>query len=268
VRRVLDSISLWAVQTEEYAECYRALGVPAERVRVTGSIKYDGVNGDRANPQTRALAQLFALKPDELVWIAGSTQDPEEKFVVDIYRRARASHQNLRLFVVPRQRERFEEVAQLLEKSGLPFVRRSQLSQPLLAPRPPIVLVDSIGELSALWGLADLAFVGGSLDGRRGGQNMIEPASYGAAVTFGPHVWNFRDTAARLVAANAAVQVQDAAELETAVLRLLASADERGRLGAAAKQFVSLQQGATAKTVDLLDSSIPSGAGAPSGRAA
>jgi 3-deoxy-D-manno-octulosonic-acid transferase len=97
---------------------------------------------------------------------------------------------------------------------------------------------------------------------------MIEPASYGAAVTFGPHVWNFRDTAARLVAANAAVQVQDAAELEATVLRLLASADERGRLGAAAKQFVSLQQGATAKTVDLLDSLIPAGPSASTGRAA
>jgi 3-deoxy-D-manno-octulosonic-acid transferase len=256
LRRVLDSISLWAVQTDDYAACYRALGVPGERVNVTGSIKYDGVNGDRSNPQTRDLARLFDIADDDLVWIAGSTQDPEEQIVLDLFRKARQVHPRLRLFVVPRQRERFEEVAQLLEKSGSPFVRRSRMDNQEMKERP-IVLVDTIGELSALWGLAHVAFVGGSLDGRRGGQNMIEPASYGAAVTFGPHVWNFRDTAARLVDAGAAIQINDAAELEMVVLQLLADADERARLGNAAKEFVSLQQGATAKTVDLLDQLIP-----------
>src|SRR6202035_1897253 len=113
---------------------------------------------------------------------------------------------DLRLFLVPRQKDRFDEVAALLERSGLPFVRRSRLTAPL-TERTAIVLVDTIGELGALWGLADLAFVGGSMDGQRGGQNMIEPAAYGAAVLFGPHVWNFRDTAARLLSAGAARQV-------------------------------------------------------------
>jgi 3-deoxy-D-manno-octulosonic-acid transferase len=113
--------------------------------------------------------------------------------------------------------------------------------------------VDTIGELGPLWGLADVAFVGGSLDGRRGGQNMIEPAAFGAAVVFGPHVWNFRDTAARLVEAGAACQVGDAAELGAAVARLLAKAGQRQRMGAAARDFVLRQQGATERTLDLLE---------------
>src|SRR6202011_344750 len=107
-----------------------------------------------------------------------------------------------------------------------------------------IVLVDTIGELGALWGLADVAFVGGSLDGKRGGQNMIEPSAYGAAVVFGPHVWNFRDIAARLVEAGATRQVADAAELEAAVRRLLDDPQERQELGRAAQRYVAGQQGA------------------------
>jgi 3-deoxy-D-manno-octulosonic-acid transferase len=157
---------------------------------------------------------------------------------------------NLRLFLVPRQKDRFEQVAGLLARAGQPFARRSQLSGPTHAD---VVLVDTMGELGALWGLADLAFVGGSLDGRRGGQNMIEPAAYGAAVVFGPHVWNFRDTAEKLLAAGAAVQVPDRVELEAAVHALLGDPAERTRLGTAAQQFVRKQQGATARTVALLD---------------
>jgi 3-deoxy-D-manno-octulosonic-acid transferase len=114
------------------------------------------------------------------------------------------------------------------------------------------VLVDTIGELGALWGLADMAFVGGSLDGRRGGQNMIEPAAYGSAVVFGPHVWNFKEPAARLVEIGGAAQVKDAAELAAVVTRLLGDVEERRRMGTAARAFVQRQQGATERTVALL----------------
>ncbi len=207
-RYLLRHINLFAMQTEEYASYLRDLGVPEARLYVTGSVKYDGVSSDRHNRQTEGLGNLFSVQPDDLVWVAGSTQAPEEQIVLDVFRRARSRRPNLRLFLVPRQKDRFEEVATLLQRSGLPFVQRSQLRE-LLHDRSAVVLVDTIGELGALWGLAHIAFVGGSLDGQRGGQNMIEPAAYGAAVLFGPHVWNFRDTAARLVQAEAAMQIAD-----------------------------------------------------------
>jgi 3-deoxy-D-manno-octulosonic-acid transferase len=250
VRRWLGLIDLFAVQTEEYAKHFRALGVAGERLHVTGSVKYDGVETDRRNPRTEELRRLLHVRPDDLVWIAGSTQPPEEEIALDIFRRAKIEHPNLRLFLVPRQRERFEEVAALLRRTGLPFQRRSELRGSV---GEAIVLIDSMGELGALWGLADVAFVGGSLDGQRGGQNMIEPAAYGAAVVFGPHVWNFRDTAERLVLAGAAVQIADAAGLETTVRQLLASPAQRRRLGTVAQQFVQQQQGATERTIALLD---------------
>jgi 3-deoxy-D-manno-octulosonic-acid transferase len=122
-----------------------------------------------------------------------------------------------------------------------------------LTDRSAVVLVDTIGELGALWGLSDVAFVGGSLDGQRGGQNMIEPAAYGAAVIFGPHVWNFKETAARLLENAAAVQVPDAAALQREIERLLADADQRQKLGESSQRFVQSQQGATEKTLALVD---------------
>jgi 3-deoxy-D-manno-octulosonic-acid transferase len=263
IGRMLGLVDMFAVQTEDYADALRKLGVRSDRIHVTGSVKYDGVHTDRGNSRTQELARLFGLHglnttPHQLVWIAGSTQDPEEKIVLDIYSRLQKEFPQLRLFVVPRQKERFEEVARLLEKSGLPFKRRCKLINSLLTPHPSpvtpsVVLVDTIGELGALWGLADIAFVGGSLDGKRGGQNMIEPAAYGAAVIFGPHVWNFRDTAERLVANQAAIQIKDEAELEVTIRRLLSDHTERARLGLAAKQFVFEQQGATQRTMDCLD---------------
>jgi 3-deoxy-D-manno-octulosonic-acid transferase len=115
-----------------------------------------------------------------------------------------------------------------------------------------VILGDTMGELSAIWGLADIAFVGGSLDGKRGGQNMIEPAAYGAAVLFGPHTWNFKDTVANLLAHQGAIRVADSNDLEAEILRLLGFANRRCELGEAAKRFVASQQGATAWTLDCL----------------
>jgi len=250
-RWLFGKLALVTAQTEEYAACFRALGASPERIAVTGSVKFDGVETDRHNPRTQELRRLFAVGSGDLVWVAGSTQAPEEQLVLDIFRRARERHGGLRLFLVPRQRDRFDEVATLLRRSGLPFVRRGQLTQPLNDTKS-IVLVDTIGELGALWGLADVAFVGGSLDGKRGGQNMIEPAAYGAAVHFGPHVWNFKDTASRLIEAGAAVQVADAPALEAETLRLLGDAPARAALGTAAQRFVASQQGATRRTVEAL----------------
>jgi 3-deoxy-D-manno-octulosonic-acid transferase len=255
-RRLFGRLDLCAVQNEDYAECFRRLG--AECVKSTGSVKFDGVMTDRANPRTQELRRLLAVEPDDLIWIAGSTQAPEEQIVLDIYRGIRGHYPNLRLFVVPRQKDRFDEVANLLNRGGLPVIRRSELREPI-RQRDAIVLMDSMGELGALWGLAEVAFVGGSLDGRRGGQNMIEPSAYGAAVVFGPHVWNFRDIAARLVEANAARQVADAAELVATVRRMLGDPQERQALGQAARQFVAGQQGATDRTVGLLGELLSDG---------
>jgi 3-deoxy-D-manno-octulosonic-acid transferase len=115
------------------------------------------------------------------------------------------------------------------------------------------LLVDTIGELGAWWGAAQIAFVGGSF-GDRGGQNMIEPAAYGAAVSFGPNTWNFRDIVAALAAARAAVVVHNAAQLEAFVTRCLEDPQYATAIGTRAQQLVQSQLGATQRTVALLES--------------
>jgi 3-deoxy-D-manno-octulosonic-acid transferase len=249
-RAVFGRVSHFAVQTEDYANNLRTLGVAQERITITGSMKYDGVESNRNNTATQELRRLFGLTDHDLIWVAGSTQEPEEARILEIYRRLRPQVPELRLIIVPRQKDRFQEVAELVSASGCRMARRSQISAD--AARDAVIVVDTIGELRAVWGLADIAFVGGSLDGRRGGQNMIEPAAYGAAVTFGPHVWNFRSTVEQLLACRGAIQVGDFAELERTI-QLLLKAVTRRELGAAAQQFVLSQQGATDRTISVIN---------------
>jgi 3-deoxy-D-manno-octulosonic-acid transferase len=253
--KLLKYIDLFAVQTIAYAASFRALGVVQERIAVTGSVKYDGVLMDRQNAKTKEMARLFGIEKDDLVFVAGSTQDPEEEIALKVWETCRKDYPRLRLILVPRQKDRFETVASLLAKQNKTFVRRSELKEPV-QDRDSVILVDSIGELNAVWGLSQIAFVGGSLDGRRGGQNMIEPAAYGSAVVFGPHVWNFRETATRLVEAKAAVQIADAGALQDVTRRLLANPAERAQLGDKAQALVKSQQGATERTIVCLESLI------------
>jgi 3-deoxy-D-manno-octulosonic-acid transferase len=269
IARLLRKIDLAAVQDETYAERFRLLGARPETVQVTGSMKYDGARTDRDNPATLRLAALAGFSREDIVWLAGSTQEPEEAIVLEIFRRLSAEFPRLQLMFVPRHPDRFDAVARLLDQSGLSWQRRTELkenstavgatvelspqqkSQPI--PQPRILLVDVVGELGAWWGAAHIAFVGGSF-GRRGGQNMIEPAAYGAAVSFGPNTWNFSDIVSAMLTQNAAVQVADAAELERFVRRCLAEPQYAAELGRRAKSLVQSQIGATERTFDLLAS--------------
>jgi 3-deoxy-D-manno-octulosonic-acid transferase len=263
MRRLLARVDAFAVQNADYAQCFADIGAPADRVEVTGSVKYDGVETDRDNPRGTALRRHFGLRPDEVVWVAGSTSEPEEQIVLDAYQQLHVERPKLRLIVVPRHKERFEEVARLISAKGFSFVRRSQMDAdgPLTrAPLRPVILVDTLGELSAVWGLADIAFVGGSF-APRGGQNMIEPAGYGAAVLFGPGVWNFQDTVNHLLACQGAIQVASEAEMVQEIRKLLLDSNRRSEVGAAARCFVLSQHGATARTVEILDRLLGPAAG-------
>ncbi len=167
VARILRQIDLIAAQTDESAARFRALGAPAERVHITGSLKYDGAQTDRHNQRTQMFRALAGIAEDDIVFLAGSTQEPEEQVAIDIFRRLAPQHPRLRLILVPRHPERFNVVAQQLDASHIPWLRRSHLE---LSPNPspsgngsltsrdathrrPIVLVDTVGELGAWWAL-------------------------------------------------------------------------------------------------------------------
>ena len=260
-RLMFDRVTVFGVQSETYARHLKELGVPPDRVVVTGSVKYDGVSVEGGNPKTEELRCILGLARDDVVWVAGSTHEPEERIVSAIYRRLADEFPTLRLIIVPRSPDRFVEVAAIIEAAGLPCVRRSRIeSDPLPSSGTrPILLIDTLGELGAVWGLATIGFTGGSLNKKRGGQSMIEPAGLGVPVLFGPHTWNFRDAVAGLLEAGGAIVVGDATELEREVRRLIGDEALRKRMGAAGKRFVATQQGATHRTLDLIDRVISSG---------
>ena len=162
----------------------------------------------------------------------------------------------LRLILVPRHRERFDSVANLVAAANVPLIRRSGLSEnpgssASTTNSDAVLLLDTIGELSACWGLADIAFVGGSF-GSRGGQNMIEPAAYGACVLFGPNTSNFRDVVECFRENDACIQLETQQEFEQQVAALLSDPSRRLQMGINARETVLRQQGATALTASLL----------------
>ena len=249
-RRMLGLVSTVAARSQADADRFAALG--ARDVVVTGSLKFDGVRGDRAAPDVVRLRQLAGFAATDVVFIAGSTQAPEEALALDAFRSFAADHPELRLVIVPRHVERTPEIAALLDASGLRWQLRSRLDGRPPDPASRVLLIDTTGELGWWWGTAAIAFVGGSLDGVRGGQNMLEPAAYAAAVSFGPYTRNFRDEVRRLLDADAAVVVADGPALTAFVRRCLVEPAWAAALGNRASALVAAHRGATATTARLI----------------
>ncbi|HZZ27001.1 MAG TPA: 3-deoxy-D-manno-octulosonic acid transferase [Pirellulales bacterium] len=256
---VLNSLDLIAVQNEEYAQRFLALGVDPKRVNTTGSLKFDGAQMDCQNSCTQALRKLVGFSDDDVIFLAGSTQSPEEQLALAAFQSLAAEFPKLHLVMVPRHPHRFDEVAALLECSGVSWTRRSALKPTIPQSQVPIphsiriLLVDTVGELGAWWGTASIGFVGGSLHSNRGGQNMIEPAAYGVATCFGPNTNNFRDVVSQLLAHDAAVRVHSGEQLTDFVRRCLSDFAYANDLGRNAAELVKAQQGATTRTWALIE---------------
>jgi 3-deoxy-D-manno-octulosonic-acid transferase len=250
VAKVLRKIDLIAAQNEETAAWFRKLGASPAAVVSTGSLKFDGAQTDRNNGRTHELRSLAQFGDDDQVFLAGSTQDPEEAMAVRIFQELVMEFSGLKLVLVPRHPQRFDEVALMLDRAGLSWIRRSELT-PNDSNKYPVILVDTVGELGAWWGTATVGFVGGSF-GNRGGQNMLEPAAYGVATCFGPNTWNFRDIVAQLLKADGAEVVNSEADFAEFVRRVLEDPAWATELGQSARQIVVSQQGATGRTVSLL----------------
>jgi len=256
-RAMLQQVRLVLARSAEDATRFEQLGAPT--VEPVGSLKFDGVRGDRQAAGVVQLRQLAGLTEQTPVLIAGSTQDPEEQLAVEAFLDQRRLHHSLRLILVPRHAERAAAIAAWLEKrlaepdaAGIEWQLRSQLSTAAGRSPPAIILVDVTGELASWWGLATVAFVGGSLDGTRGGQNMLEPAAYGAAVCFGPFTQNFRNEVNELLADDAAVVVTDGESLRAFLATCLADPPMAEALGRRAEKVVERNRGSTQTTVRRL----------------
>jgi 3-deoxy-D-manno-octulosonic-acid transferase len=248
LRRMLAHVDMFLAQTPEDAARLQFLGANASRVRVTGNLKFD-VSLPVAPPIVETLRRALETDGAGPVLVCGSTVDGEEPPLLDAFESVRLAHPLAVMILAPRHPERFDEVDALLKQSGVPFYRRSLWAQESLAGG--VLLVDSIGELAALYALADIAFVGGSLV-PRGGHNIIEPAQHGVAILTGKHTENFRDIVA-LFQSREAVRVVTVAELPPGLMLLLADDEERRALGKRAEETMKSQAGATARTLAALE---------------
>ena len=261
-RRSFRKINCVAAQHRRYADRFIELGVMAEQVKVTGSIKFDGAPDSRGAANVKKLKQLAAVDESQVVWLAGSTQTGEDEVVLQAFAALKTQHPSLRLIIAPRHPHRASSIAEAVRQIGLRAVLRSQLDQPRDQFRSSdVLIIDCIGELTDWWGVSQIAFVGGSL-GDRGGQNMIEPAAQGNAVCFGPNTANFRDVVEIFLQQNAARVVHNVDQLADFVRTAMEQPAWRQAMIENSHKIIARNQGATSTTLatlqELLKSSRPS----------
>jgi 3-deoxy-D-manno-octulosonic-acid transferase len=253
MRRILDHIDRFCVQSEESARRFIDLGADAGRVVVTGSLKFDSLEVPSSAIQVRArdrVLRYFRVPQARPVWVAGSTMRGEEAAVLGAFRRLRASSPGALLVLAPRHPERFDEVDALCRRDGWKTARRTELAIDT-EPRVDIVVLDTIGELATIYQTATVVFVGGSLVAT-GGHNVLEPAVFGKPIVFGPHMENFREIADAFVAHGAAVRLESEHDLDEVIVGLFGDPVRRARLGAAARALVEANRGAKDKTMVVL----------------
>ena len=244
LRKVLGSVDLFLAQTDEDAVRLKNIGASAERVRVIGNLKFD-IPPPAAPAIVAGLRKSIAENGSGPVLVCGSTVEGEEPILLKAFENALVQHPRAVMILAPRHPERFVVVAALLEKMSIRFWRRSMWSgEPLTGG---VLLLNTIGELSAAYALADVAFVGGSLV-PRGGHNIIEPAQHGVATVVGTHTENFRDIV-RLFQSRDAVRIAGQSDLPLVLMELLDNDAERKALGQRAAETMQLQLGATTRTL-------------------
>lgn len=256
-RYVLGEPALWLMQSEHDRRRLVHAGVDPERVSVTGNIKFDRGRRPMQREERRHVASALGLSESEgPVWVAGSTHPGEEETILEVFARLQSRFSSLRLVVAPRRVERAEEVRRRAEALSLGVALRSGPHRD--KARSVVVILDTLGELERVYGLAFVSFVGGSLV-PVGGHNLLEPAGFGRPVLFGPHMHNFQELSERLLEAGGGVCVRDDQELERITIRLLSEPEEAGRMGKRAQAFVESNRGAVRRVWTLLNEVVPLG---------
>ncbi|MHC4352933.1 MAG: 3-deoxy-D-manno-octulosonic acid transferase [Planctomycetota bacterium] len=254
-KTVFNKITLILAQTDEYAQHFIEIGAVAESVVVTGSLKYDTAQIADNVDGSEALAAQLDIGTERL-WVVGATGPGEEKMILDVYSLLVKQDQfaDLRLVIVPRKPERFDEVAGMIEDAGFDFIRYSSVKNAdgKSVGKVPVILGDTMGDLRKFYSLATVIFVGRSLV-PMGGSDMMEAAALGKCTVFGPHAFNFRQTVDALLADDGAVLVRDEQELLRTIQKCLAEPDYAQAIARRGREVIRKNQGATEKSVDQIE---------------
>lgn len=249
--QMLSKINQVSAQFSSDGQRFIELGLDPAKLKISGSIKFDLTISPDLIDQQQQLKQQWA--PQRPVWIAGSTHPIEDQKVLKTHQELLKQLPNLLLIIVPRHSERFDDVAKQCQDIGLTFIKRSDHQSP--TDEHQVVVGDTMGELLLMCGVADVAFIGGSLI-ERGGHNPLEPAALGIPVLMGPHLYNFSDISERLMAANGMIKVADQTQLSRELLTLFTQPAERLAMGDNAKQFVLSNQGTLERLMEWVNSQL------------
>ncbi len=241
---VFRQVNLFCMQSSEDADRIREIGAPAERVIVTGNLKFD----QKIPASTSA---PLALQPGNKVITAGSTHRGEEAALLNVFRRLREQFPELILIIAPRHPERFDEVERLINRAGYDCRRRTRLKGAV----KDVLLLDTIGELRSFYRICDIAFVGGSLV-KVGGHNLLEPAVMKKPVIFSRYMFNFKEISEALISAGGGILVKDQEELYTECQKLLSEPERARRIGACAFSVIEANSGAASRTIDAVSGLI------------
>ena len=244
----LNSLVTIAAQTEKDAQRLQTL--KGGDVAVSGNLKFDVKPPLDIFETGKNLRQK--LEVGRPIFLAASTRDGEEELILDAL--AHLNFPDLLTVIVPRHPQRFDEVASLIERRGLKYLRRSVLQQDAVAVTTDVTVVlgDSMGEMFSYYASCDVAFIGGSLL-PYGGQNLIEAATMGKPLLIGPHTFNFEEAAEQAVTYGAAVRVAQIGELSEAIDKLMRDVELREKMGSASLQFSRSAIGATARIADMIE---------------
>lgn len=246
--------NIYCVRTQTDATRFLKLGIPEEKVIITGNMKYDNIPLAVPEEEKERLRKSFRISPEDLVIVGGSTHPGEEEILLRVFKTLRATLP-IRLILVPRHIERAQEVEGLIRNMGFPSVKKSLLDKTgdfPTNPRDTVLVVDTMGELTKIYSLAHCVFVGKSLKGL-GGQNVLEPAGLARPTIFGPNMTNFQEEANLLLEADAARLVHNEEELLATAGHLLRTRQEAEAMGLRAQKVVTENRGATLRNLKVLE---------------
>ncbi|MDI6780964.1 MAG: 3-deoxy-D-manno-octulosonic acid transferase [bacterium] len=249
-------VDLFCMQTELDAQRIASLGAPSEKIRVTGSAKFDlGVDIPSPEEIRRFLKEIEITEEKDVLPIitAGSIREKEEEVILDAYQLIKQQIPDAVLIIAPRHLQRIEFIKKALSKRNLSYSLRTKRNQKGIGKKEEraVIILDTIGELLLAYAVSSVAIVGGTFV-PVGGHNIIEPVTLGKMVLFGPHVSNYHEASKLLIAADAAIQVSSASELADNIIHLLENPDEMSQKGLAGKKFVEENQGASTRNVEAI----------------
>ncbi|KXS45915.1 MAG: 3-deoxy-D-manno-octulosonic-acid transferase [Candidatus Frackibacter sp. T328-2] len=251
MKDMLDNIDFLSMQSEQDVDYITDLGADKEKVINNGNTKFDQTYAEPDSEAEERIYDEFKIDSDQPILVVGSTHPNEEEQLIPVYKELKAEFEDLVMILAPRHIKRVDEIEDLYQEAGIDLVRRTEI-ETRNPKEESVILLNTIGELAQIYGIADLVFIGGSLI-KKGGHNILEPAAHGKLVFFGPHMFNFKESTSLVLEHEVGIQVSDVEELKEKMLYYLSNEDELEAKSRQALEMIESNKGASVRNAKLAE---------------